>query len=180
MMGGANQQERLSQSEQARWFLAGFIEGEGSVFVSIKHHETSRYGFYVDPEFHLVQHQSGLQILELAKNIFQCGRIFPKPGSENCLTYAISCRRSLWEKVVPFFETYVVPYSCKRQTFERFKEILECMNRKEHHNPEGLARIVEMAYAMNPAAKGKQRLRSLQDVRDRILRGHTPDTLEKE
>ncbi len=177
-MGGANQQERLATTEAAKWFLAGFIEGEGSLLVSIKHHETSRYGFYVDPEFHLVQHQSGREVLELAKQVFQTGRIYPKPGSKNCLVYAIHCRRSLREKVVPFFEKYVIPFGsqAKRETFYRFREILEMMNRGDHRTPDGLARIVEKAYAMNPAAKGRQRLRPLHEVLARILRDHTPDT----
>lgn len=177
-MGGANQQERLTRTEAAKWFLAGFIEGEGTLLVSIKQHDTSQFGFFVDPEFHLVQHKSGRNVLELAKQIFQTGSISSKPGSPDCLIYAIHCRRSLWEKLVPFFEKYVLPFSAptKRETFYQFREILERMNRKEHLTPHGLARIVEKAYAMNPAAEGKQRLRPLHEVLERILRDHTPDT----
>ncbi len=175
-MGGANQQERLSRSERAKWFLAGFIEGEGTLTVSIKQHPTARFGYYVDPEFFLYQHESGRALLELAREVFQTGRIYPKPGNPKVLVYAITARRSLWEKVVPFFERYVVPFSCKRATFERFREILEMMNRKEHLTPAGLVGIVEKAYALNPAGKGRQRSRSLQEVRERILRDHTPDT----
>lgn len=176
-MGGANQQERLARTEAAKWFLGGFIEGAGTLLVSIKPHEANQFGFFVDPEFHLVQHKSGRHVLELAKQIFQTGRIIPKPGSPDCLIYAIRCRRSLWEKVVPFFEKYVLPFSAptKRETFYQFREILERMNRKEHLTPHGLARIVEKAYALNPAAEGRQRL-PLPEVLERILRDHTPDT----
>jgi hypothetical protein len=39
--------------------------------------------------------------------------------------YEVSAFVALREKVVPFFEQYVVPYGCKTATFERFKEILE-------------------------------------------------------
>ena len=35
-----------------KWFLAGFIEGEGSLTVSVKEHKSSRFGYYVDPEFY--------------------------------------------------------------------------------------------------------------------------------
>jgi hypothetical protein len=85
-MGGANQQERLEVTEEAKWFLAGFIEGEGSLLVSIKPHETSRYGYYVDPEFHLVQHRSGLPLLKLAQQVFGTGRIFPKPEAPTAMS----------------------------------------------------------------------------------------------
>ncbi len=177
-MGGANQQERLELTEEAKWFLAGFIEGEGALTVSIKAHPTTRSGYYVDPDFFLYQHVSGRRILELAQALFQSGRIYPKQGNPKVLVYEISSRRCLWEKVIPFFERYVVPFSCKRGTFERFREIVEMMELgREHRVPEGLVRIVEKAYAMNPASKGKKRLRQLSEVCSRILRGHTPDIL---
>ena len=43
--GADNQQERLGSTEAARWFLAGFIEGEGSLCVSVKRHPTCRHGY---------------------------------------------------------------------------------------------------------------------------------------
>jgi hypothetical protein len=176
-MGAGNQQERLSVEEAKRWFLAGFIEGEGSLCVSIKSHPGSRFGLYVDPEFFLYQHESGRSVLELAREVFGTGRIFPKPGNEHVLVYAIASRRSLVEKVIPFFETYMT-FSYKRPIFERFRTIVYAQESKEHFTREGLVRIVRMAYEMNPASKGKERLRTLDEVTERILRDHTPDTLE--
>ena len=41
---------------------------------------------------------------------------------------------------------------------------------------DGMARIVERAYALNPIAKGKARKRALREVLDRILRDYTPDS----
>jgi hypothetical protein len=170
-----NQQERLGSTEDASWFLAGFIEGEGSLCVSIKRHPTCRHGYYVDPGFFLYQHESGRAILELARATFGCGRISRKSGSPHILTYEISSTAILRERVIPFFERYVVPFSCKRETFERFKEILDAMERKEHLRDDGLAEIVRKVYSMNPASKGRARLRPLDEVLSRILRGHTSD-----
>ena len=68
-----------------------------------------------------------------------------------------------------------MPFSCKVQTFERLREVVEMMNRKEHLHPEGLAQIVRLAYGMNPAGKGKARKRPLEEVLTRILRGHTSE-----
>jgi hypothetical protein len=93
------------------------------------------------------------------------------------LVYEVSSTRVLCETVVPFFERYIVPFSCKGQTFERFREITEMMTRKEHLAPAGLAEIVRLAYEMNPAGKGRARLRPLDEVLTRILRGHTSDTV---
>jgi hypothetical protein len=175
--GADNQQERLgsAESEAANWFLAGFIEGEGALCVSVKKHPTCRSGFYVDPDFFLYQHESGRRLLELAQSIFESGRIYPKSGNSKVLVYEISSTQVLRERVVPFFERYVVPFSCKRETFERFREILEAMERGEHRKPLGLAEIVRKVYAINPHSKGKARSRPLEDVLARILRGHTSD-----
>jgi LAGLIDADG endonuclease len=173
--GADNQQERLGSAEPANWFLAGFIEGEGALCVSIKKHPTCSSGFYVDPGFFLYQHESGRRILELAQSTFESGRVYPKPGNPRVLVYEVSSARVLREKVVPFFERYIVPFSCKRETFERFREILERMERGEHRFPSGLAEIVRKVYAMNPNSKGKARSRPLEDVLARILRGHTSD-----
>lgn len=175
MTGADNQQERLASAESANWFLAGFIEGEGALCVSIKAHPTCRSSFYVDPGFFLYQHESGRRLLELAQETFGSGRIYRKSGSDTVLVYEISSTRVLREKVVPFFERYIVPFSCKAGTFERFREILASMERGEHREAEGLADIVRRAYAMNPDSKGKRRSRPLEEVLERILRGHTSD-----
>ncbi len=173
--GADNQQERLGSTESANWFLAGFIEGEGSLCVSVKRHPTCRHGYYVDPGFFLYQHESGRALLELAKTTFGSGRISLKSGSPHVLTYEISSTQVLRERVIPFFERYVVPFSCKRETFMRFREILEMMDRKEHLRDDGLVEIVRKVYSMNPASKGRARLRPLDQVVARILRGHTSD-----
>ena len=106
---------------------------------------------------------------------FGGGRIYLKSGSQYVLTYEVSSTAILRDRVIPFFERYVVPLSCKRETFERFKEILEMMERKEHLRDDGLAEIVRKVYSMNPASKGRARLRPLDEVLARILRGHTSD-----
>jgi LAGLIDADG endonuclease len=68
-----NQQERLSYHEQRNWFLAGLIEGEGSLCVSIKEHKTSRFGYLIDPEFFIYQHKIRRGLLELAGSVFETG-----------------------------------------------------------------------------------------------------------
>ena len=44
------------------FWLAGFIEGEGSVSISVKFNQTLKYLFQLQPEFNVVQHVSGLHI----------------------------------------------------------------------------------------------------------------------
>ena len=171
-MGADNQQERLSIEESRRWFLAGVIEGEGSMCISIKRHPTARHGFYVDPEFFIYQHRNRRMLLELAQGYFATGRIYPKPGNTDVLVYAIASRRSISEKVIPFLDRYMM-FSSRRDDILRFKQAVRFFELGMHRSREGLVSIVQLAYAMNH--DGKQRKRPIQDVIDRILRGHTPD-----
>jgi len=52
-----------------------------------------------------------------------------------------------------------------------FEDAMYLFERGLHRQPGGLATIVEIAYSMNH--DGKQRRRPLDEVLDRILRGHT-------
>jgi len=175
-MNAVDQQERLLVTKELKWFLAGVIEGEGSVCVSIKTHPTCKFGYYVDPEFFIYQHESGIKLLHLATAVFGTGRISPKCGNEKVLVYSISSRRSLYEKVIPFFEKFMT-FSTKWETYLRFKEIVLAMVlEKKHLTREGLIGLVEKAYQMNPQSKGKERKRTLSEVIERILRDHMPES----
>ncbi len=176
-MNAVNQQERLSITSELKWYLAGFIEGEGSVCVSLKRHPTAKFGFYLDPEFFLYQHESGIKLLHLAQQVFGTGSIHPKVGNEKVLVYAITSRKSLYEKILPFYESYM-RYSAKWETYLRFKEIVIAMEeQKEHLTQEGFLKLVKQAYLMNPSSKGKERKLTLDEVIHRILRDYTPESV---
>ena len=136
------------------YFIAGFVDGEGSFSVSIKKLPTAKFGWVVDPCFQVYQHKKNVHILHIIREVFQAGYIKRKSPTSNTFVYCISDRRTLKEKVVPFFERYKLLTS-KWYDFQKFKEIVERMGRKEHWNKSGLRRIVRIACSMNDA--GKQR-----------------------
>jgi len=170
----ANQQERLSVHEQKCWFLAGLIEGEGSLCISIKNQPTARFGYLIDAEFFIYQHQIRRGLLELARSIFDAGRINPKPGNEVVLVYSITSTRLIAERVLPFFERYMT-FTCKKRDHKLFREVVNALLEKRHLNPHGMIELVEKAYQMN--MDGKQRKRSKAEVIERILRDYTPNPL---
>jgi hypothetical protein len=167
-----NQQERLSISEKKCWFLAGLIEGEGSLCVSIKAHKPSRFGYLIDPEFFIYQHKIRRGLLELACEVFETGKIYPKVGNEDVLVYSIVSRRLLIERVLPFYERYMA-FSFKTRDYHLFREILMALESKHHRDHHKLVEIVKKAYQMNMV--GKQRKRPIEEVIERILRDFTPD-----
>ncbi len=140
--------------------------------MGIKTHRTVPLGFYVQPGFSFTQHRVRRPLLEMAKQEFRAGSILPMRGNEAVLVYAIHSRPALRERVIPFLETYM-RYSARWGDLARFMTIMDLYDEGAHSTPAGLAQIVELAYAMN--ANGKQRKRLLEEVLDRILRGHTPD-----
>jgi hypothetical protein len=66
------------------------------------------------------------------------------------------------EKVIPFVDTYVSPFSCKRHEYDVFKEISLRLNSQEHLSQEGLIKLVELAYTYQ--GKGKYRKRTLNEI----------------
>jgi LAGLIDADG endonuclease len=176
--GGAdNQQESLSSEEQRFWFLAGLVEGEGSVHLSLKKHPTARYGIYVQPEFFVYQHKSRIKLLEMTMEFFGIGRIKPKPGNPDVLVYSVISRVAIAGAIVPFLEK-CMRFSARAEDYSRFIAAVRLLEGGFHSTREGLASLVELAYSMN--MEGKQRRVALDDLLGRILRGHTPHTLKSE
>jgi hypothetical protein len=171
-VGAGNQQERLSSEEHQGWFLAGFVEGEGSVHLALKRRPTSRFGLYVQPEFFIYQHRLRRELLEMAQRYFRAGRIRPKPGNADVLVFSIISRPDIVGKALPFLERFTA-HSARRADFERFARAARLLDAGAHRTSDGLREIVSLAYAMN--MNGKQRRIPLADILDRIPRGHTPD-----
>jgi hypothetical protein len=155
--------------------MAGVVEGEGSWCISIKSHPTRALGYYVQPEFFVYQHSRRRALLEMAQEIFECGRIWPKPGNPDVLVFGVNSRKNISAHVLPFMRRYMC-FSSRRSDMELFEDAMHLFDLGLHRRPAGLATIVEIAYAMNH--EGKQRRRSMDEVLDRILRGHTLNTLE--
>ena len=115
-------------------FLAGFIEGEGSISVSVKKNDNAKFGIELDPNFNITQHINGVNHLYFALEVFQTGRIRYKAGSNATLVFIIEPRRSLTEKVCPFFKEYVYDLSspAKQRKFDNFLKMLNLFDENAH------------------------------------------------
>ena len=124
------------KSTACQFYLGGFLEGEGSLNVGAKKNQTSKFKVYLDPEFNVTQHINGISNLYLAMYVFQTGRIRFKSGSLATFVYTIDNRRSLEDKVIPFYEEYVNPYGSevKKKRLLIFKQLLNLFKTKAHLN----------------------------------------------
>src|SRR3989338_4417092 len=134
--------------------LSGFADGEGTFSVAIIRHPAQRLGWIINPVFQVYQHEKHREILDLYKEYFATGNIYRKSGTNPVLTFSIDSRRSLLDRVIPFFKRY--PLVVKQHEFERFCVIVQAMERKEHWNVEGFKRLVSLAYEMNQQGKGRK------------------------
>ena len=167
-MSGDNQQERLPRKEsELKMYLAGFIDGEGSFNVSFKPHLSMKLGWVVDPAFQVYQHKNNVEILQLISSVMHCGYIRPKSPTSDVMVLMVDNRRTLQEKIIPFFSKYPL-LSKKREDFVKFKMVLSLMEQKAHLNYDGFVRIVDIAMSMN--AQGKQRKYSREEILKSLAR----------
>ena len=136
------------------YYVCGLVDGEGSFSVSFKKHPTLKSGWLVDPVFQVYQHKNGIEVPYLIKGFFGTGSVYRKSGSHPVMVYGVHSRRSLQEKIVPFFKKH--PLILKKRSFEIFVEILERMERKEHLTKEGIRGIYRLAARMNLQGKGRK------------------------
>jgi hypothetical protein len=158
---------------EAKLYLAGFIEGEASLNVSIKKLATAKFGVVLDPEFSITQHINGVSNLYLAMCIFNTGRISVKSGSKATLVYRIDNRDSIINKVLPFFDDFIIPYGseAKKERKRIFAQILTCFEEKKHLNVESFISEMLPLWDSLRMQKGQknQSFKSLEDALSYIL-----------
>ena len=136
------------------FFLGGLIEGDGSLVVVTRKRKNLRFGLSIDPEFYLYQHQKRVELLHLAKDVFKTGAIYKKSGTPNVLVFAIRDRKSIHEKVLPFFERYVLPYGVKyNKMFPHYKKLVDLMIKKAHLTEDGLKQLLDLVDQIKKASE---------------------------
>ena len=132
-----------------RAYLSGYADGEGCFCVSINKSARHTFGWEIRPSFSVSQNSDRAEVLEILKRTFGCGSIRPD-RSDKTLKYEIRSVSDLVERVLPHFDEYPL-LSGKRRDYDLFAEICRRMYVGDHHHPEGLKQIVDLALAMNPS-----------------------------
>lgn len=165
-----DQQERLvrvpNPTEELKWFISGFVDGEGSFCLNVKNHPKSKNGFRIDPAFYVYQHEKNRWILEVIKEVFNHGSIHRKTSPYSVYTYQIAGIKPCYDIVMPFFSKYCL--ATKQETFKLFSEGVSLMYNKEHLKREGMIELVDIAYNINLLGKGKKW--DKEEILARILR----------
>lgn len=157
----------LISNNNYKYWLGGFIEGEGSLTISIVKNEKAPHDILLQPEFNVAQHKNGLNILNSFKSIFNDkGHILKKSGSKNVWVYSLKGIKNLNEYLIPFYLKYVVNYSSKYNSkeFNKFVFILNQLKEKSKFDKNEFINLVTLIYALNPEGKGKVIKRTLSEV----------------
>jgi hypothetical protein len=173
--GAENQQERLIR---IGW-VVGFVDGEGCFSIGfVKQPDRAgrrgyRAGYQVAHSFVVVQGARSVQCLEELERFFGVGAISINRRHDNhkehLKRYIVSARDELMEVVIPFFREHPLR-SSKRHDFEAFARCLGICASGRHLTVSGLIEIAQITETMNRRKSRRELIR--------ILRGHTPETLE--
>ena len=144
------------------FFLGGFVEGEGSNSISISVGRNFKYGVNLQPVFNVSQHKNGLDILYSFKELFNCGSVVEKSGSPDIYVYTLKGYKQIIKHVLPFLETYVQIFSCKKEEYSIFKEIVIQSSEGKQQNKDTLIEMVKLSYKFQ--GKGKNRKRDLSEI----------------
>ena len=149
----------LSRKELG-FFLAGFVEGEGSFNVSLRRKADYKVSWQVIMSFNVSQKDPTL--LYLLKKQLGCG-IIKVRKIDNLYSFDTTNPKDIIQKVIPYFQKYPVQSISKQRNFSIFCAIAQLMEKGEHRNLIGLRKILELREIINEG-KGRTRKYSITDV----------------
>ena len=135
--------------------LAGFVDGEGAFPIQTRRTPWTKFGFTITPEFKISQHRANGKILKMLQKSIDCGKISIKSGQPNQLILVEKNRKNLTEKIIPFFEKYSL--IVKRKSFQKFSEIIKCLNNGEQNTKEGFEKMLDLIFQRSIGGKGKRK-----------------------
>ena len=137
-------------------YIAGFLDGDGSVHLQLVRQREYRYGFYVRVSVSFHQHQSGRQGLEWLKEQLRVGYLRDRAGQMS--DYVITSRpaiRALLTAIAP----YVV---FKRRQVEQALTLLDAIEAID--SPETFLAVARQVEAFKSLNRSKRKVNTVQSV----------------
>jgi hypothetical protein len=147
-------------SEELGFFIAGFVEGEGSFNISLRKKADYKVSWQVVLSFNVSQKDP--TILRVLLKELDCG-IIKVRKRDGLYSFDATNPTDLVQKVIPYFKKYPVLSESKVKNFTIFCEVAELMSRGEHRNLQGLRKILQLRERINEGA-GRTRKYSIKDV----------------
>jgi hypothetical protein len=152
------------------YYLAGFVDGEGSFIVSVRRRTDHAMGWQVDLTFNVSQKER--HILAYFKRYLGCGRFQQRP--DGIFYFVVSNQHAIHERVIPFFERFAFLSQRKQSNFAIFKKVASIVAKQEHLTQSGLEQIMHLRERLNEG-KGRTRKYSLSDYQ--ASQGESSETI---
>lgn len=170
VLGAENQQERFQEEslnlipDSLGYYLAGFVDGEGSFNVSLRQKTDYHLKWQVVLSFNVSQRD--ITNLITLKEVLGCGII--KKRRDGVYSLDITTPTSIVLKVIPFFKRFSFRSEKAIRNFTIFCEIAALMRLGNHKHIDGLKEILELRETLN-LGKGRTRKYSASDVLKTLL-----------
>ena len=148
------------KKEKLGYFLAGFVEGEGSFNVSLRRKADYKVNWQVVMSFNISQKDP--TILQILKDELHCG-IIKVRKRDGLHSFDATNPDDLIKRVIPYFQKYPVLSESKKCNFAIFCKIARLMGKGEHKTRVGLKKILFLREKINKG-KGRTRKYGIYDV----------------
>lgn len=128
-------------------FISGFVQADGVFHVDISRSKDYKLGVRVTPSLHLSQHINSIRFLHEIKEYFNVGHITSNKN-RNEASYVVNSFPKLKEVILPHFDIFTLK-SGKFESYVKFKEIINLMDKKAHLSADGLIKIIGLSYDLN-------------------------------
>jgi len=152
--------KKLTTSQKA--YLAGFLDGDGSVYVRLRRNDTYHYGYQVAPYIVFYQKKDYLGDLEKIKEVIGVGYI--RIRKDGIVEYTIGDRKSLIE-----FAKAITPFS--KLKFRQLKLLLEILEVKvKTKTPKDFIKLCKVIDKFKKLNYSKKRTQTANSVKKLLIR----------
>ncbi|MBI3573727.1 LAGLIDADG family homing endonuclease [Candidatus Kaiserbacteria bacterium] len=127
------------------WYIAGFVDGEGSFNVSFRKRHDHTIGWQTVLTLNVAQRDK--TVLALMKQHLGCGRL--QARRDGVWYYVVANPASIEERIIPFFERFGFLSAKSKRNFMLFREIAHLVFKKKHLTRSGLEEIAQIRELLN-------------------------------
>jgi len=138
-------------------YFAGFVQSDGCFHISISVNKASSLGVSVALKFILSQHISALPFFKELHAALGVGYLVV---NNNEVQLIVTSLTQIVNVILPLFDSYPLKGG-KFISYLYFKMVAEMMMNGEHLTRAGLARIITIAYQMNPISNRKEGMKAI-------------------
>ncbi len=146
--------------QEKGWYMAGFVDGEGSFNVSLKKRNDYRLKWQIILTFNVSQ--KDITNLYLLKKYLSCGEI--RKRKDGLYYFEVVSQKSIFEKVIPFFRKFYFLSASKKKNFSIFRKIAKLVQENGHLEEKGLKQIIALREKLNKG-RGRKRKYTKRDIK---------------